>query len=213
MDYDWARLHAALNDLPPALIVTGALLGLIWQFMRRDSLRAASYWMIVLGWVGTIAAVVAGLRAESVVAHGSDVHEAFQRHETHGLITLGLITVVALWRVARERSMRRGEQSLLMGLTLAAAGFVIATSQIGGHLVYDHALGIETPVLERALESRAAGHEHADGEAHSHDAPVPGAAAAAGLAGDSLAARDSAASDTAGAADHTHAPGTEPHEH
>ena len=196
LGYDWPRLHAALNDLPAALIVMGALMAVIDQFLRRDGLRAAGYWMIVLGWAGTIAAVAAGLRAEGLVAHGGDAHEAFSRHKVLGLITLGVVTVVALWRVARERKMGLGEQSMVMGLTLAAAGLVVSTSQIGGDLVYNHALGIETPVLQRAIESRAAGHDHADGAAHSHgDAPATGA--------------DSAAS----GADHEHAPGTPAHDH
>ena len=214
LGYDWPRLHAALNDLPSALIITGALMALLDQFMRRDSLRAAGYWMIVLGWVGTIGAVVAGLRAEGLVAHGGDVHEAFSRHRLMGLITLGVVTVVALWRVARERKMRHGEQSIVMGLTLAAAGLVYSTSQIGGDLVYDHALGIATPVLRQAIDSRAAGHDHADGASHSHgEEEVPG--------GTPLTAADSVRADSAGAGSvtdsagpgHDHAPGTPAHDH
>lgn len=213
--YDWPRLHASLNDLPAALIVAGALIALIDQFMRRDSLRAAGYWMIVLGWVGTIGAVIAGLRAEGVVAHGGDVHEAFLRHRTLGLITLGTVTAVALWRVAREKKMRPGEQSLVMGLTLAAAGLVISTSQIGGDLVYNHALGIETPVLHQAIDSRAAGHEHADGASHTHDDAAPHEHPADSGGADSAAAAgvDSAATTSAPAADHEHAPGAPAHEH
>ena len=217
LGYDWPRLHAALNDLPAALIVMGALMALIDQFMRRESLRSAGYWMIVLGWLGTIGAVIAGLRAEGLVAHGGDVHEAFTRHRTMGLITLGVVTAVALWRVAREKKMKQGEQSLVMALTLTAAGLVISTSQIGGDLVYNHALGIETPVLQQAIESRAAGHDHADGAAHSHGdetAPHDHGPAPAGAEGDtsSVAPTDT----TAGAppaADHQHAPGTPAHDH
>jgi hypothetical protein len=181
--------------------------------------------MIVLGWAGTIAAVAAGLRAEGLVAHGGDAHEAFSRHKVLGLITLGVVTVVALWRVARERKMGLGEQSMVMGLTLAAAGLVVSTSQIGGDLVYDHALGIETPVLQRAIESRAAGHDHADGAAHSHgDAPAMGADSAA-PGGDHehapgtpahdhpAPASTSPAADSADSAAHDHAPGTAEHDH
>jgi uncharacterized membrane protein len=213
LGYDWPRLHAALNDLPAALIVTGALIALIDQFMRRDSLRAAGYWMIVLGWVGTIGAVIAGLRAEGLVAHGGDVHEAFSRHKTLGLITLGVVTVVALWRVARERKMGLGEQSFVMGLTLAAAGLVVSTSQIGGDLVYDHALGIETPVLRQAIDSRAAGHDHADGASHTHDDAEPHEHPPAAV--DSVAPGAVVPSDTSAAApaDHEHAPGTPAHDH
>lgn len=222
--YDWPRLHAALNDLPTALIVVGALLALIDQFLRRDSLRAAGYWMIVLGWVGTIAAVIAGLRAEGLVAHGGDAHEAFSRHKAMGLITFAVITAVALWRVAREKKMRAGEQSIVMGLTLAAAGLVLSTSQIGGELVYGHALGIETTVLQQALESRAAGHAHAEGVSHAHDetapdgaAPAAGAASTAGdsarVGGDSARMAGAATDTTTSAGAHPHAPGTPAHDH
>lgn len=216
--YDWPRLHAALNDLPTALIVMGALIALIDQFLRRDSLRAAGYWMIVLGWAGTIAAVIAGLRAEGLVAHGGDAHEAFSRHKVMGLITFAVITAVALWRVAREKKMRAGEQSIVMGLTLAAAGLVVSTSQIGGDLVYGHALGIETPVLQQALESRAAGHAHAEGVSHAHDETAPDSAgspadSAAAAARDSARAGGVPADTTTSAGSHPHAPGTPAHDH
>lgn len=215
LGYDWPRLHAALNDLPTAFIVFGALLALIDQFMRRDSLRAASYWMIVLGWAGTILAVIAGLQAEEVVDHGDAVHLAFVRHETMGLITLAVVSVVALWRIARERKMGAGEQSIVLGVTLTAAGLVVATSQIGGDLVFDHALGIPTTVLEETVQDRTAGHAHAGGEAHSHgegtEPQAEGADSAADSAGVATDSTTGAAG--AGAADHEHAPGTPPHEH
>lgn len=201
LEYDWPRLHAALNDLPAALVLSAALLGVIDQFMRRESLRAASYWMLVLGWVGAIAAVIAGLQAEEQVAHGGDVHATFERHELLGLITLGVLTVVALWRVARERTMGAGERSLVMGAMLAAAGLVYTTSQIGGELVFDHALGIETPVLRDAIDARAAGHEHADGAAHSHEE-----------AGGMIPSPDSTRA-PGDSSDHEHAPDTPAHDH
>ena len=50
----------------------------------------------MLGWAGTILAVIAGLQAEEVVDHGDAVHLAFVRHETMGLITLAVVSVGVL---------------------------------------------------------------------------------------------------------------------
>ena len=37
--YDWPRLHAALNDLPTALLVTAALFELLALATRREAFR------------------------------------------------------------------------------------------------------------------------------------------------------------------------------
>jgi hypothetical protein len=93
-----------------------------------------------------------------------------ETHETLGLITLGTFGLLALWRILRERRMGSGERSLSIILTLAGAGVLFATGIYGGRLVFDHAAGIPTTVLEAELKDRATDHEHDSSEGH--DGPV-----------------------------------------
>ena len=44
LGYDWPRLHAALNDLPAALLLVAVLFDLAGALTRRPSLRTAGFW-------------------------------------------------------------------------------------------------------------------------------------------------------------------------
>ena len=85
--YDWPRLHAALNDLPAALLIAAVLFDLLAAATRREGLRIASFWTLMLGTLGAVAAVISGLQAESHIAHGEAVHELMKTHEKLALVT------------------------------------------------------------------------------------------------------------------------------
>jgi uncharacterized membrane protein len=200
MDYDWPRLHAALNDLPTALLLTAALFDLAALVTRREGLRQVSFWTLVVGAVGGAAAVVSGLQAEEHIAHGDAVHRVMETHEQLGLITLGVFGVLAVWRIVRERRMRFMERSLLLIFSLAGVGILFATANYGGRLIFEHAAAIPSTVLQSELRERTEGHSHEAGEAHSP------------MANDSAPA-PAGQVDSAGTPSHTHKPGTPAHEH
>lgn len=208
--YDWPRLHAALNDLPAALLLAAVLFDLLGAATRRTVFRQVGFWILIAGAVGAAAAVVSGLQAEEHIDHGDAVHRVMETHEELALITLGVFAVLALWRIFREQRMGGAERAIALAASLAGVGLLIATSIYGGTLVFDHAAGIPTPVLQAEIQSRGAGHSHAPGEEHGgsdhddDDAHAPAADSAAG-AGDPVAAP--------AAGDHTHAPGAPAHEH
>ena len=191
LGYDWPRLHAALNDLPAALLLVAVLFDVASAVTRRPSLRTAGFWTLVAGAAGAALAVVSGLQAEEHIAHGEAVHRVMETHEELALITLGVFVVLAA--------------------SLGGLGALVATAVYGGKLVFDHAAGITTKVLQAEMHERAEGHHHhgGEGEADEHGtdenaAPAMGADSAAG--GPAATTADS--SQPAG---HTHAPGTPPH--
>jgi uncharacterized membrane protein len=203
--YDWPRLHAALNDLPAALLLVAVLFELASVGFRRPALRVAGYWTLVAGAAGAILAVVSGLQAEEHIDHGEAVHQVMGTHEQLALITLGIFVVVALWRIVRERRMGGTERALVLALSLVGTGTLLATAVYGGKLVFDHAAGIPTKVLEEEMHERAEGHHHHGIEGEADEAAEHGGAVSA----DSAAAAP--ATDSAQPAGHTHAPGTPPH--
>src|ERR687898_3434671 len=164
LGYDWPRLHAALNALPIALLLAATLFDVLALATRRESFRLISFWTLVLGAVGGAAAVISGLQAEEYISHGDAVHRVMETHETLGLITLGTFGLLALWRILRERRMGSGERSMSIILTLAGAGVLFATAVYGGRLVFEHAAGIPTTVLEGELRERGTDHYHDAGE-------------------------------------------------
>jgi uncharacterized membrane protein len=213
--YDWPRLHAALNDLPAALLIGAVLFDLLAAATRREGLRIASFWTLMLGTLGAAAAVISGLQAEDHIAHGEAVHRLMETHERLALITAGIFAVLALWRLLRENRMGQAERALALALGLGGAGVLTATGVYGGKLVFEHAAGVPSEVLQNELHERAEGHhhhgeaeDHGDGDAdhehaeEAHEHPAPSAA------GDSAAATDSGAP-----ARHVDPPGTPPHSH
>jgi uncharacterized membrane protein len=196
--YDWPRLHAALNDLPTALLVAAVLFDLLASITHRVVFRQVAFWTLMVGVLGAGAAVVSGLQAEDHIGHGEAVHQLMGTHEDLALITLGVFAVLALWRIAREKRMASTERAVVVALSVGGLALVVATGVYGGKLVFEHAAGIPSPVLEVELHERAEGHHHDEAET-----PAPQDSAAAQQAPGHV--------DPPGTPPHTHAPGTPPH--
>jgi uncharacterized membrane protein len=202
LGYDWTRLHAALNDLPAALLLVAAIFELLALTMRKESFRVVSFWTLMVGAIGGVAAVLTGLKAEGNIEHGDAVHRVMETHEILAFITLGIFAVLAIWRIWRERRMGATERALVLAFTLGGTGVLIATAVYGGRLVFDHAAGIPTEVLAEESEERSQGHQHGAGADHGGDGHGHQPAPASG---------DTSAVPTAG--DHVDPPGTPPHTH
>ena len=198
--YDWPRLHAALNDLPTALLLVAVLFDLAALATKRDKFRLVSFWTLVVGAIGGAAAVISGLQAEEHIEHGEAVHRVMETHEKLALITLGVFGILALWRIVRERRMGGGERILVLLLSLGGLGVLFVTANYGGRLIFEHAAAIPSRVLETELHERSEGHQHSGGghaESPMQDSTAP-------------AATDHV--DPPGTPPHTHPPGTPPHQ-
>jgi uncharacterized membrane protein len=193
LGYDWPRLHAALNDLPTALLLTAVFFDLVSVISRRPPFRQVGFWTMVVGTLGAGAAVISGLQAEEHIAHGEAVHRVMGTHERLAFVTLGVFGVVLLWRIVREKRMAPLERLLTVMLSIGGVGFLFATARYGGKLVFEHAAGIPSQVLQEELHERAEGHHHHDGEV------------AEPASQDSSAGQQSS--------DHVDPPGTPPHTH
>lgn len=204
LGYDAPRLHAVLNDFPAALLIVAVGFELTYLLSRKESFRQVAYYTLVVGAIATALAVISGLRAEDAIEHGDAIHDIMETHERFGYITLGVFATLAIWRLLRETKMARAERWAAAVAAVIGLGFVVATGRKGGEMVYDHAAGIPTSVLQAEIMNREAGHSHEGGEAHEHVAPI-----------DTLAPRDSTmpldSAAVAPAAPHTHAPGTPEH--
>ena len=198
-DYDWPRLHAALNDLPTALLLTAVLFDLAALLLKRESLRQVSFWTLMIGAIGGTLAVVSGLQAEEHVEHGEAVHRVMETHEQLALITLGVFGVLALWRIVRERRMGRAERGVVLLLSTVGVGILFVTANYGGRLVFDHAAAIPSRVLQTELHERTEGHQHAGEAGH-------------GMPSDTVTTPAAGHVDPPGTPPHSHPPGTPPHQ-
>lgn len=191
--YDWPRLHAALNDLPAALLLVAVLFDLGGWLLKRETVRAAGLWALWAGVIGGWGAYIAGRMAEGVIEHGEAIHELMEDHEHYALYAMILFTLALLWKLWRRRQLAGPEQAGHFVLSLLALAILIRVAQMGGQLVFQHAAGIPSATMEAEIKDREAGHHHEAGEAdHDHDHDHPAADSAKG---------------------HVDPPGTPPHEH
>src|SRR5205809_2585965 len=192
LGYDWPRFHAAVNDLPAALLFVTVLFVIAAWLTKRDSLKSAALWTLWAGVTGGWVAVLAGLKAEDVIEHGEAIHELMETHETLALITMGIFTVVLVWKLYRRFQLAPIEDLVLRGLSVLGFVGLLYTATIGGKLAFEHAAGVPSATLKVELENREAGHHHAAGEAD---------------------ADEHEQADSTKPPAHTHAPGTPEHKH
>jgi uncharacterized membrane protein len=195
--YDWPRFHAAVNDLPAALLFTTVLFDVAAGLTKRTSLQAAALWTLWAGVVGGWVAVLAGLQAEKVIEHGAAIHDLMETHETFALTTMGIFTVVLTWKLFRRMRLSGAEELALRALSLAGFAGIIWTAALGGKLVFEHAAGIPNAMMQAEMVNRAAEHQHEAGQADAHTGVDTTRSHA----------------DSAKTAGHTHAPSTPAHKH
>ena len=143
--YDWPRLHAALNDLPPALLPMSVLFDLLGSFFKRASLKAAAFWTLVAGVVGTGAAIVAGLLAEDAVEHSEQAHAIMETHETLAFIVLAIFGILAVWRIARRGVWSEKEQPVALTAGAIGAGAITGSAIGPGAVGTDQLADLASP--------------------------------------------------------------------
>ena len=197
LGYDLSRWHAAVNDLPAALLLAAVLFDLAGWAVKRESLVWAGIWTLWAGVIGGWAAVILGELAEEAIEHGEAIHQLMKDHETWAIVSMSVFTVLLVWKLWRRFQLGRAEDRVLKLLSIFGLAVLVRTAMLGGGLVFDHAAGIPTARLEAEIENRAEGHHH-EGEAEEHDHGASGA--------------DNDAHDST-PHPHKDPPGTPPHEH
>ena len=162
-------MHAALNDLPVALLLASVIFDLLGAVLKKETMKAAGYWTLIGGLVGGGLAAIAGLMAEKVAEHGEETHAMMETHETFAFVTVGLFVALAVWRTARRGMLGKQEQTIYSTAGIIGAGLLIFTANLGGRLVWDRGMGLDGHVLQRAIDERREGHEHA----HERETAVP----------------------------------------
>jgi len=173
--YDAPRIHAALNDLPPALLLASVFFDLLGAFLKRESLKAAGFWTLVIGVLGTGGAILSGLLAEDATPHGAEAHAVMETHETLAFIVLGLFALLAVWRIIRKGVWSEKEQPVALTAGVIGVALMAFTAMLGGKLVFEHGVGIPTATLQAAqLERASGGHDHEEeGEQGAAPAVMP----------------------------------------
>ena len=154
--YDAPRFHAALNDLPAALLLVAVLFDLAAWITKRESLGWAGLWALWAGVIGGWVAVIAGELAEDALEHGEAIHDLMERHETVALVTMGVFTAVLAWKLWRRARLAPVEELILRAASVLGVAGLVWAAAIGGDLVFEHAAGIPTERMKTELIDRGA---------------------------------------------------------
>ena len=147
--------HAALNDFPPALFVASVVFDLWGAAKRREGLGAAGYWCLLAAGVTAVFALASGLLAEESLSQTAEVRRILESHETLGVALTVLLAGLAGWRRWRKDHFSDPERQSYTVVTLVGALAILWLAHLGGTMVYRHAAGIPSDVLQTELRDRA----------------------------------------------------------
>ena len=132
----WAKAHGAAVHFPIALALgSGAFDAAGFVFGERPrarELHVAGYWMIVIGALGSVPAVVSGLLMTkgSLLGHG-----ALRLHHLFVWPAFGLIVGLAVWRICTGPQAARRTLACYLAVTAGMAGLMAAAGYWGGEMM------------------------------------------------------------------------------
>ncbi len=158
------RLHAMIVHFPIAFLLGGSLAALAYLLYRpRHDLRVLAWWLLAVGWVGTAAAVLSGLLAQSNLPPDAPYRGRLNLHITGGFALLvvygdllyrGWLHTTKRRRLhARENAPHRppdvdfwdlpGRRAWLVAQLLLGVAILAFTGWLGGELVYAWGVGVD----------------------------------------------------------------------
>jgi len=137
-----AHLHPMLVHFPIALIMVGFLADLLFLFKKTDWLSKAGFFLMVLGTLGAIIAVMTGVLFTQQPTEG-EVVKIYEIHTRAAVITLLIMLFVTITRIIFfvKQKEDKFRWSILVLYFLGALA-VSYTGFMGGTMVYSYFLGI-----------------------------------------------------------------------
>jgi uncharacterized membrane protein len=130
------------------LFVISIVFDLLAHFTGKKSLEQASWWNLVFAATFSVVTVASGLSAEDGVPRAGGAHDLLELHETLGLITMGIILLLAIWRGLTRGELPRKFRPIYLAMGIAGLGTITTGGFFGGELVYRFGIGV-APVTEQ----------------------------------------------------------------
>lgn len=130
-------LHPQLIVMPAALLPFSLVLDALHAATRDQSYADAAYYTMMGGFVGGVAAGVAGAADYGTIPSDS---KAKPIGRLHGAMNVGLLALTGLNLLMRRN--RRSAGSLPMTLSMIMTVGLTASAWYGGHLVYHHGMRV-----------------------------------------------------------------------
>ncbi len=175
------NIHPLFVHFPIALLTGFAAIDILGSVLKKPEWRKAASWFLYLGVIMAGFTVAAGLAAEESVAHGGNVHEVMERHETLALTVLSLAAFLALWRLLKRGLIEGAANVFYLLLAIILNIVLIFTADLGGLMVYKYGVSVQAArALNETLFQQhnhpagsvaptpSSGHGHAHDHSHTH---------------------------------------------
>jgi uncharacterized membrane protein len=135
----WVKMHGGTTHFPIALVMASALFDLAGLVVpenagksRRAGFRAAGFYTLILGALGSLGAVLSGL----VISRGQLWGRGTLAHHHMFLWpAFGLLTGLAVWRLVVGNHASNRAFRIYLGIALITAAFMGAAGYWGGELL------------------------------------------------------------------------------
>lgn len=131
------EVHPALVHAPITLLPLAVGADLLGRATGNESLMEAGRRVMPLAAAGAALAAAFGLVAQEAVRTEGPTHDILV---THRNLNLGLVGVAAAMAAWRTRNARPSAAYLTLGLL--GVGTMAYTAYLGGHMVYEHGVGV-----------------------------------------------------------------------
>jgi uncharacterized membrane protein len=132
----WARAHGAATHFPLALALSSIAFDAAGFALARkpigNDLRAAGYWTMIFGALGTVPAVLSGLLMTKGTVAG---HDALRLHHLFVWPAFALLVALGTWRLIQGRRASTRALAAYLAPAALAAGLMTVAAYWGGEMM------------------------------------------------------------------------------
>ena len=145
MMIDLTHLHPMVVHFPIALLLVGFSTDLAGLIIKREFLSQAAFYLLILGALGTIAALMSGEQAGDAITEQGLLKQAVEQHEEAAELAVWLVGITTAVRIILVVLKKYSGILKVMAFLLFFASVIaiVRTGYYGGALVYEHAAGVQ----------------------------------------------------------------------
>lgn len=167
--FEISLLHPKVVHFTIGIFAAAVLLEILAALFKKQDLKKAATWNVYLAALSAIFSLITGLLAASKVAHDEQAHQIMETHEALGYVILGIIVILAIWRLLPKSHFLGKLEPLHLVIAIIGLGVMMYSGYLGGEMVYNHGVGV-APVT-KSLQSQ--GHEHGENATLHHESDQP----------------------------------------
>lgn len=136
-------LHPMLVHFPIALLFASVFFDFLAMMTKRETFRQTGFWLLIFGWLGGLAATLAGFWSEEGVEKMGVPEAAIERHEFFAIATLAVFAALMLIRWWRRARPSFNKNIVYAAVALVGLALLSTTGFFGGDLVYRYGAGVQ----------------------------------------------------------------------